>query len=79
MLVHCFLTATLRSGYMLKDTVDFAKSVEEMMRSTLGIPLDEQVEEEPEIEESDEKEEEEIAGEEEEEESDETKAMKDEL
>merc|ERR1711970_1025518 len=44
-----FKTATLRSGYMLKDTVDFSKTVEEMMRSTLGIPLDEQVEEEPDI------------------------------
>jgi len=44
-----FKTATLRSGYMLKDTVDFSKTVEEMMRATLGIPIDEQVEEEPEI------------------------------
>lgn len=44
-----FKTATLRSGYMLKDTVDFSKTVEEMMRTTLGIPLDEQVEDEPEI------------------------------
>jgi heat shock protein beta len=38
-----FRTATLRSGYMLKDTSDFAQSVEAMMRKTLGIPLDEKV------------------------------------
>ncbi|KAK7043283.1 hypothetical protein SK128_027016, partial [Halocaridina rubra] len=44
-------TATLRSGYMLKDTVDFSKSVEEMMRQTLGVSINEPVEEEPEIEE----------------------------
>ena len=41
---------------MLKNTVDFSKSVEEMMRQTLGISLDEQVEEEPEYEEMDEEE-----------------------
>jgi hypothetical protein len=28
---------------MLKDTADFAESVELMMRKTLGIPLEEQV------------------------------------
>jgi len=44
-----FRTATLRSGYMLKDTVEFAAAVEEMMRTTLGVPLDEQVEPEPEL------------------------------
>lgn len=41
-----FRTATLRSGYMLQDTAEFAQSVELMMRQTLGIPEDEQVEEE---------------------------------
>lgn len=41
----------MRSGYLLKDTAEFAASVEQMMRLTLGIPLDEQVEEEEEIEE----------------------------
>ncbi|XP_071442750.1 endoplasmin [Hetaerina americana] len=41
-----FQTATLRSGYMLKDTATFAQSVEQMMRSTLGIPLDEEPDEE---------------------------------
>jgi len=44
-----FRTATLRSGFMLKDTVEFAASVEEMLRTTLGVPLDEPVEAEPEI------------------------------
>ncbi|CAH1154301.1 unnamed protein product [Phaedon cochleariae] len=44
-----FRTATLRSGYMLRETADFAQSIEAMMRKTLGIPLDEQVEEEDDI------------------------------
>ena len=35
---------------MLKDTTEFAKSVEEMMRQTLGVSLDETVEEEPDLE-----------------------------
>jgi len=59
-----FKTATLRSGYMLKDTVDFSKTVEEMMRTTLGISLDEQVEEEPEIPDEPDQDEEEIDDEE---------------
>ncbi|XP_046396566.1 endoplasmin isoform X1 [Ischnura elegans] len=41
-----FQTATLRSGYMLRDTSTFAQSVEQMMRKTLGIPIDEEPEEE---------------------------------
>lgn len=41
-----FQTATLRSGYMLKDTAHFAKSVEIMMRQTLGVSPDLEVEEE---------------------------------
>lgn len=41
-----FRTATLRSGYMLKDTVDFADTVEKMMRESLGVPMDEEVEDE---------------------------------
>ncbi|XP_066992643.2 endoplasmin [Anabrus simplex] len=48
--VMMFRTATLRSGYMLKDTADFAESVEQMMRKTLGIPVDELAEEEEEEE-----------------------------
>lgn len=49
MAVMMFRTATLRSGYMLRDTADFAQSIEAMMRKTLGVPLDEQVEEEEDI------------------------------
>lgn len=41
-----FRTATLRSGYMLRDTQSFADSVEQLMRKTLGIPVDEVPEEE---------------------------------
>lgn len=39
-----FRTATLRSGFMLQETADFADSIEKMMRQTLGVPLDEQTE-----------------------------------
>jgi len=46
MAVMMFRTATLRSGYMLQETADFADSIEKMMRKTLGVSLDEQVEEE---------------------------------
>ncbi|KAF7271412.1 hypothetical protein GWI33_015698 [Rhynchophorus ferrugineus] len=49
MAVMLFRTATLRSGYMLRETVDFAQSIEVLMRKTLGVPLDEQVEEEEDI------------------------------
>ncbi|KOC61608.1 Endoplasmin [Habropoda laboriosa] len=41
-----FKTATLRSGYMLRETASFADSVEQLMRQTLGISLDEVPEEE---------------------------------
>merc|ERR1712141_51867 len=44
-----FNSATLRSGYMLKDTTEFALQLESMMRDTLGIDKDEQVDEEPEL------------------------------
>lgn len=44
-----FQTATLRSGYMLKETASFAENVEQLMRKTLGIPLDEVPEEEEDI------------------------------
>merc|ERR1719369_374900 len=72
-----FRTATLRSGFMLKDTVEFAASVEEMMRSTLGVPLDEKVEEEPQLQEDEVKEE--TSQEEEEEAEPEAEDMHDEL
>nr|QUQ60735.1 heat shock protein 90 [Pardosa pseudoannulata] len=42
-------TATLRSGFMLRDTSSFASRVEVLLRKSLGIPEDAQVEEEPEI------------------------------
>lgn len=65
---------------MLKDTVDFSKSVEEMMRQTLGIPLDEQVEDEPEIEEDQEDDDEQtLDDDEEEEDAGEVEEMHDEL
>lgn len=45
-----FRTATLRSGYMLRETASFADSVEQLMRKTLGISLDEVPEEEESLE-----------------------------
>jgi len=84
MAVMMYNTATLRSGYSLKDTVNFAQQIEAMMRQTLGVDADEQVEEEEEITdeeppEEDEDEEEEEEDEEEEEEEVEEDAPKDEL
>merc|ERR1711963_1287937 len=49
MALMMYNTATLRSGYMLKDTVAFAQHVETMMRETLGIDKDEAVDEEEEL------------------------------
>lgn len=40
---------SLRSGFPLKDTVNFAEQIEVMMRKSLGVDLDEQIEEEEEI------------------------------
>ena len=75
-----------RSGYSLKDTVNFAQQIEAMMRQTLGVDADEMVEEEEEItdeeppeEDEDDEEEEEEEDEEEEEEEAEEDAPKDEL
>jgi heat shock protein 90kDa beta len=45
MALMMFRTATLRSGYMLQETSEFADSIERMMRLTLGVPLEEQPEE----------------------------------
>uniref|UniRef100_A0A224XK78 Heat shock protein 83 n=1 Tax=Panstrongylus lignarius TaxID=156445 RepID=A0A224XK78_9HEMI len=45
-----FRTATLRSGYMLQETAEFAQSVETLLRRTLNISPDEKVEEEDEDE-----------------------------
>merc|ERR1712010_68592 len=49
MAIMMFNTATLRSGFPLKDTVNFAEQIEIMMRKSLGVDLDEQIEEEEEI------------------------------
>merc|ERR1712227_2027 len=49
MAIMMFNTATLRSGFALKDTVNFANHIEIMMRKSLGVDLDEQIEEEEEI------------------------------
>ncbi|VDD85504.1 unnamed protein product [Enterobius vermicularis] len=49
-----FETATLRSGFALKDQLGFAERIEQVIRQTMEVPLDEQVEEEPEIGESEE-------------------------
>lgn len=48
MALMMFRTATLRSGFMLRETADFALAIEQMMRQTLGIPLDEMPDEEEE-------------------------------
>lgn len=44
-----FRTATLRSGFMLQESAEFADSVEKLMRQTLGISEDVQVDEEEDI------------------------------
>merc|ERR1711937_521318 len=50
--VMMFNTATLRSGFPLRDTTsNFAQAIETMMRKTLGVDLDEQIEEDEETEE----------------------------
>lgn len=49
MALMLFRTSTLRSGYMLRETSDFAQSIEVMMRKTLGVPIDEPVEEEEDV------------------------------
>merc|ERR1719450_878383 len=70
MAIMMFNTATLRSGFALKDTVNFAEQIEIMMRKSLGVDLDEKIEEEEEItdeeppEDDDDEEEEEITDEE---------------
>merc|ERR1711978_192158 len=71
--IMMFNTATLRSGFPVRDTTtNFAEAIETMMRKTLGVDLDEQEEEEditdeePPEEDDDEEEEEEDDEEEEE-------------
>ncbi|VDN59038.1 unnamed protein product [Dracunculus medinensis] len=42
-------TTTLRSGFILKDPVGFAERIEQILRQSMGVSLDEKVEEEPEV------------------------------
>merc|ERR1719369_1528001 len=77
MAVMMYNTATLRSGYSLKDTVNFAQQIEAMMRQTLGVDADEQVEEEEEITDEEPTEEEEDEEEEEEEDDEEEEVEED--
>merc|ERR1712156_607494 len=81
-----FQTATLRSGYMVKDTTAFANQIEGMMRDSLGIDKDGLVEEEeelvdeiPEDEDDDEEEEDDEDEDEDEEEEEEDEESRDEL
>ena len=41
--VVLFETATLRSGYSVADSAEFAGRIERMLRLSLKVPLDEQV------------------------------------
>nr|QSV39511.1 HSP90 [Whitmania pigra] len=43
--VVLFETATLRSGYSVADSAEFAGRIERMLRLSLKVPLDEQIEE----------------------------------
>ncbi|GAA6224021.1 endoplasmin [Lates japonicus] len=45
-----FETATLRSGYQLADTKAYGDRIERMLRISMNVPEDEQIEEEPEEE-----------------------------
>ncbi|CAH1784217.1 unnamed protein product [Owenia fusiformis] len=47
-------TATLRSGYSLSDSSGFAERIERMLRLSMDVPLEEQIEEEPEYEDDEE-------------------------
>ena len=44
-----FETATLRSGFMLQDTADFAARVEKLLRQNLGVPESATVEEDEDL------------------------------
>merc|ERR1712223_1839481 len=86
MALMMFNSATLRSGYMLKDTTEFAMQLESMMRDSLGIDKDELVEEEeelvdeiPEDDDDDEEEEDDEDEDEDEEEEEEDEESRDEL
>ncbi|XP_051917402.1 endoplasmin-like isoform X2 [Hippocampus zosterae] len=51
-----FETATLRSGYQLADTKAYGDRIERMLRLSMNVPLEEQVEDEPEEEPAEEEE-----------------------
>merc|ERR1712198_697878 len=53
-----FETATLRSGFILPDTLGFAERIERMLRLSMDISLEEEAEAEPEFEDDEEEEEE---------------------
>uniref|UniRef100_A0A8C9U009 Endoplasmin n=1 Tax=Scleropages formosus TaxID=113540 RepID=A0A8C9U009_SCLFO len=63
--VVLFETATLRSGYQLTDTKAYGDRIERMLRLSMNVDLDEQVEEEPDEEPEEAAEEEEAEDEEE--------------
>jgi len=77
MAVMMYNTANLRSGFALKDTVNFAEQIELMMRQTLGVDADEKVDEEEEITDEEPPEEDEDDEEEEEEDEDEEEVEED--
>jgi len=77
MALMMFNTATLRSGFNLKDTVNFAEQIELMMRQTLGVDADEKVDEEEEITDEEPPEEEDDDDEEEEEEEEDEEVLED--
>jgi len=47
-----FESATIRSGYELRDTAGFADRIENMLRSAMNVSPDEKIDEEPEFEEA---------------------------
>eukprot|EP00794_Sanderia_malayensis_P005916 gene5916-6602_t len=71
-----FETATLRSGYVVKDSLDFAQRIERMLRLSMGVDVDAPVEldDEPEEEKAEEEDKaEEVSADDEEEASDDKK------
>jgi len=50
-----FETATLRSGYHLENSADFGERVEQLLRKSLGISLDEPIDNEDDFESNQEK------------------------
>ncbi|KAH9507965.1 Endoplasmin [Bulinus truncatus] len=47
-----FDTATLRSGFSVKDSLEFAQRIERMMKMSMGLDINAPIEEEPEEEEA---------------------------